>query len=80
VSAKDLGTGKEQKITITAARVVERRSREMRKDAEAHAEEDRQQREEIETRNEADNAVYRREDVSRTCDKPPRRQSQMKSD
>ena len=33
----------------------------MRKDAEAHAEDDRQQREQIETRNEADNAVYRSE-------------------
>ena len=33
----------------------------MRKDAEVHADEDKQQREEIETRNEADNAVYRSE-------------------
>ena len=62
VSAKDLGTGKEQKITITASSGLSKDEVEkMRKDAEAHAEEDRKQREEIETRNEADNAVYRSE-------------------
>src|SRR5437867_218908 len=62
VSAKDLGTGKEQKITITASSGLSKEEVEkMRKDAEAHAEEDRQHREEIEARNEADNAVYRSE-------------------
>jgi len=62
VSAKDLGTGKEQKITITASSGLSKEEVEkMRKDAEAHAEDDRQQREQIETRNEADNAVYRSE-------------------
>ena len=62
VSAKDLGTGKEQKITITASSGLNKSDIEnMRKDAEAHAEEDRKRREEIETRNEADNAVYRSE-------------------
>jgi len=62
VSAKDLGTGKEQKITITASSGLSKDEVEkMRKDAEAHAEEDRQQREIIEVRNEADNAVYRSE-------------------
>ncbi|MEW6161650.1 MAG: molecular chaperone DnaK, partial [Verrucomicrobiota bacterium] len=62
VSAKDLGTGKEQKITITASSGLSKEEIEnMRKDAEAHAEEDRQRREEIEARNEADNAVYRSE-------------------
>ncbi|MBI2950332.1 MAG: molecular chaperone DnaK [Verrucomicrobia bacterium] len=66
VSAKDLGTGKEQKITITASSGLNKDEVEkMRKDAEAHAEEDRQQREEIETRNEADNAVYRSEKMLR---------------
>jgi molecular chaperone DnaK len=66
VSAKDLGTGKEQKITITASSGLAKDEVErMRKDAEAHAEEDRQQREEIETRNEADNAVYRSEKMLR---------------
>jgi molecular chaperone DnaK len=66
VSAKDLGTGKEQKITITASSGLNKDEVErMRKDAEAHADEDRQQREEIETRNEADNAVYRSEKMLR---------------
>jgi molecular chaperone DnaK len=62
VSAKDLGTGKEQKITITASSGLSKDEIEkMRKDGELHAEEDRQRKEEIETRNEADNAVYRSE-------------------
>jgi molecular chaperone DnaK len=62
VNAKDLGTGKEQKITITASSGLSKDEIEkMKKDAEAHAEEDKQRREEIETRNEADNAVYRTE-------------------
>src|SRR5216110_1160565 len=62
VNAKDLGTGKEQKITITASSGLSKDEIEkMRKDAESHAEEDRQQRESVEVRNEADNAVYRSE-------------------
>jgi molecular chaperone DnaK len=62
VNAKDLGTGKEQKITITASSGLSKDEIEkMRKDAEAHADEDKKRREEIEARNEADNAVYRSE-------------------
>ena len=62
VSAKDLGTGKEQKITITASSGLSKEEVEkMRKDADLHADEDRKQREEVEQRNEADNAVYRSE-------------------
>jgi len=62
VSAKDLGTGKEQKITITASGGLSKDEIEkMRKDGELHAEEDRKHKEELETRNEADNAVYRTE-------------------
>jgi molecular chaperone DnaK len=58
VSAKDLGTGKEQKITITANSGLSKDEIEkMRKDAELHADEDRKRKEDIETRNEADNAV-----------------------
>jgi molecular chaperone DnaK len=59
VSAKDLGTGKEQKITITASSGLSKDevSRMMR-EAESHAEEDKKRREEIETRNRADQAVY----------------------
>jgi molecular chaperone DnaK len=59
VSAKDLGTGKEQKITITASSGLGKDEvAQMMKDAEAHAEEDKKRREEIETRNRADQAVY----------------------
>jgi molecular chaperone DnaK len=62
VSAKDLGTGKEQKITITASSGLSKDEIEkMKKDADVHAEEDKKRREEIETRNQADNAVYRSE-------------------
>ena len=59
VSAKDKGTGKEQKITITASSGLSKDEVDrMMKDAEAHAEEDRKRREEIETRNRADQSVY----------------------
>ena len=66
VSAKDLGTGKTQKITITASSGLSKDEIErMRKDAEAHADEDRKQREAVEARNEADNMVYRCEKMLR---------------
>src|SRR5678816_1157969 len=59
VQAKDLGTGKEQKITITASSGLSKDEVEkMTKDAESHADEDKKRREEIEARNKADNAVY----------------------
>ncbi len=59
VSATDKGTGKEQKITITASSGLSKDEVErMMKDAESHAEEDKKRREEIETRNRADQAVY----------------------
>ena len=59
VSAKDLGTGKEQKITITASSGLAKDEVDrMMKEAEAHAEDDRKRREEIEVRNRADQAVY----------------------
>ena len=62
VGAKDLGTGKEQKITITASSGLSKDEIEkMRRDAEAHADEDKAKKEEVETRNEADGAVYRSE-------------------
>jgi len=62
VGAKDLGTGKEQKITITASSGLSKDEVEkMRKDAELHADEDKARKEEVETRNEVDNAVYRTE-------------------
>ena len=59
VSAKDMGTGKEQKITITASSGLSKDEvARMMKDAEAHAGEDRKRKEEIETRNRADQTVY----------------------
>jgi molecular chaperone DnaK len=62
VSAKDLGTGKEQSIKITASSgLSEEEIRNMVKDAEAHAEEDRKKRDLIEARNQADSFVYQTE-------------------
>lgn len=59
VSAKDKATGKEQKITITGSTGLSRDEVEkLTKEAEAHAEEDRRKKEEIETRNQADTLVY----------------------
>ncbi len=59
VSAKDKGTGKEQKITITATSGLSKDEVErMVKDAEAHAEEDKKRKEEVDTRNRADQAVH----------------------
>ncbi len=59
VSAKDLGTGKEQKITITSSSGLSKDEVDrMTKDAESHADEDKKRKEEIETRNRADQAVY----------------------
>ena len=62
VSAKDLGTGKEQKMTITGGSALSKEEIDrMMKDAEAHAEEDKQRREEADTRNLGDSLVYQTE-------------------
>ena len=59
VSAKDLGTNKEQKITITASSGLKKDEVEnMVKDAEGHAEDDKKKRELIETKNQLDSLVY----------------------
>src|SRR5687768_12979835 len=59
VSAKDMATQKEQKITITASSGLSKDEVDrMMKEAESHADEDRTRKEEIETRNHADQAVY----------------------
>jgi molecular chaperone DnaK len=59
VSAKDMATQKEQKITITASSGLSKDEVDkMMKEAESHAEEDRKRKEEIETRNQADSAAY----------------------
>ena len=62
VSAKDLGTGKEQKITITASSgLSEEDIEKMKQDAESHAEDDKKRREEVDLRNSADNLAYQTE-------------------
>jgi molecular chaperone DnaK len=59
VQAKDLGTGKEQKITITSSSGLSKEEVDkMMREAESHADEDKKRRDEIETRNRADQAVY----------------------
>jgi len=66
VTASDKATGRSQHITITASSgLSETEVEKMRKDAEAHAEEDRKRRELIEARNNADNTVYAAEKALR---------------
>jgi len=66
VSAKDKGTGKEQKITITASSGLDKKEVEkMKRDAESFAAEDAKHKEEIETRNAADSLVYTAEKTLR---------------
>lgn len=62
VSAKDLGTGKEQKIRIEGSSgLSEAEVERMRKEAESHAEDDKKKRELIDARNQADQVVYQTE-------------------
>ena len=64
VSAKDLGTGKEQSMVISGGTALGKDDiNQMIRDAEAHAEEDKRKREEAETRNTADSLVYQTEDM-----------------
>ncbi len=66
VSAKDLGTGKQQAITITGSSNLTREEIDrMIKEAQAHAEEDRRRREEAEVRNQADSLAYQTERLLR---------------
>jgi len=66
VSAKHLGTGKEQKITITSSSGLSKDDiNKMVREAESHADEDKRKREEIEARNRADSLVYSTEKVLR---------------
>lgn len=62
VSAKDMATGNEQKVTITSSTGLSKEDIEkMKQDAEAHAEEDRKQKELVDARNQADSMVYQTE-------------------
>ena len=64
VNAKDLGTGKEQKITITGSSgLSDNEIDEMVRGAESHAEEDRVLKEQVEARNKVDNLVYNSEKI-----------------
>src|SRR5436189_1491386 len=64
VSAKDLGTGKEQSMVISGGTALDKDDiNQMIRDAEAHAEEDKRKREEAETRNTADSLAYQTEDL-----------------
>ncbi|MFB0518961.1 MAG: molecular chaperone DnaK [Acidobacteriota bacterium] len=66
VSAKDLATNREQKITITSSSgLVKDEIEKMVKEAEAHAEEDRKKREEVDLRNQADAMAYNTEKILR---------------
>ncbi len=66
VSAKDLGTGREQAMTITGGTALNKDEIDrMMKEAEAHAEEDRKRREEAEIRNNADSLVFQTEKILR---------------
>ena len=79
VSAKDKGTGKEQKITITASSGLSEQDIErMKNEAEQYATEDTKRKAEIETKNNADNRAYQAEKVlSENADKVP---AEMKTD
>jgi molecular chaperone DnaK len=69
VSAKDLGTGKEQKITITASTKMSEADIEKKvKEAEQYAEEDKKRKEEIEVKNNADSLVYQTEKTLKDLD------------
>ncbi|GAA1268563.1 molecular chaperone DnaK [Saccharothrix xinjiangensis] len=64
VSAKDMGTGKEQRMTITGGSALPKDDIDrMIRDAEAHAEEDKRRRDEAEVRNQAETLVYQTEKV-----------------
>ena len=73
VSATDKGTGREQRITITASSGLSKEETErLIREAEQHAEEDKKRRQEVETRNGADNATYTAEKlVNENADKIP---------
>ncbi|GHA75103.1 chaperone protein DnaK [Streptomyces thermoviolaceus subsp. thermoviolaceus] len=73
VSAKDLGTGKEQKMTVTGGSALPKEDIDrMIREAEQHAEEDRRRREAAETRNQAEQLVYQTEKlIQDNADKIP---------
>ena len=84
VSAKDLGTGKEQKIEIrSGSGLSDDEIKRMVQDAESHAEDDRRLRELAEARNNGENAAYQAErqlkELGERSTRPPRRRSSRRS-
>ena len=63
VSAKDKGTGKNQKITIQSSNLSKDEIEKMKKDAESHEEEDKKKKEAVEARNESDSLIFTAEKV-----------------
>ncbi|MCL1941042.1 MAG: Hsp70 family protein, partial [Synergistaceae bacterium] len=63
VSAKDKGTGKNQKITIQSSNLSKDDIERMKKDAESHEEEDKKKKESVEAKNEADSMIFTAEKV-----------------
>ena len=82
VSAKDLATGKEQKITITAStKLSESEKERMMKESEQFAEEDKKRKEEVEVRNNADSLLYTAEKTKKDLgDKLSKEQTQKIDD
>ena len=82
VSAKDLGTGKEQKIRIeSSSGLSEEEIQRMVKEAEAHSESDKQQKELIESKNQLDGLVYQIEkSIQEAGDKIPENEKQLATD
>ncbi len=69
VSAKDMGTGKEQKITIqSASGLSDEEIERMKKEAEEHAEEDAKKKEEVDLRNEVDGLIFQTEKTLKEVD------------
>jgi molecular chaperone DnaK len=69
VAAKDLGTGKEQSMTVTGGSALGKDEIDrMMRDAEAHAEEDRKRREDVEARNQGESLLYQTEKILKEND------------
>ena len=73
VSAKDMGTGKEQKITIkSSSGLSDEEIKRMQKDAEEHAEEDKKRKEEVDLRNEVDQLIFTTDKTLKDIQHEPR--------
>src|ERR671915_95920 len=76
VQAKDLGTGKEQKITITATSGLNKEEVDkMMREAEAHADEDKKRRDEVEARNKAEAEKHQAEQAAKAAQAAPQQEN-----